>query len=66
MKVVPFEEGAVVHFDNGGGIPIATLNPDTDGDGKIEPWEQECYAKIKAADADGMLPGSGPDGALPA
>jgi len=53
MKVVPFEEGAVVHFDNGGGIPIATLNPDTDGDGKIEPWEQECYAKIKAADADG-------------
>ena len=28
-KVVPFAAG------EGGGIPIAALNPDTDGDGKV-------------------------------
>ena len=37
----------------GGEIPIASLNPDTDGDGQVEVWETECYEKIKAADADG-------------
>jgi Ca2+-binding EF-hand superfamily protein len=35
------------------GIPIVDLNPDTDGDGQIEAWEQECYQQIKNADADG-------------
>jgi len=37
----------------GGKIPIESLNPDTDGDGKVELWETECYEKIKAADTDG-------------
>jgi Ca2+-binding EF-hand superfamily protein len=35
-----------------GGIPIVTLNPDTDGDGKIEKWEADVFARIQAADAD--------------
>jgi Ca2+-binding EF-hand superfamily protein len=35
-----------------GGIPISTLNPDTDGDGKVEKWEQEVFERIKEADAD--------------
>jgi len=35
------------------GIPIMDLNPDTDGDGHVEPWETECYQQIKAADMDG-------------
>ena len=35
-----------------GGIPISTLNPDTDGDGKIEKWEKEVFERIKDADAD--------------
>ena len=34
------------------GIPISSLNPDVDGDGKIEKWEQEVFERIKAADAD--------------
>jgi len=45
-KVVPFAAG------EGGGIPIAALNPDTDGDGKVEPWEKEVYDRIVAADTD--------------
>ena len=36
-----------------GAIPIATLNPDTDGDGKVEKWEVDVFERIKAADADG-------------
>ena len=35
-----------------GGIPIATLNPDTDGDGKVEKWETEVFNRIKDADMD--------------
>ena len=35
-----------------GGIPIASLNPDSDGDGKVEPWEVDVFERIKAADAD--------------
>ena len=35
-----------------GGIPITTLNPDSDGDGKVEKWEVEVYNRIKEADAD--------------
>jgi len=34
------------------GIPLSTLNPDTDGDGHIEPWEKEVYDRIVAADTD--------------
>ena len=34
------------------GIPISSLNPDVDGDGKIEKWEQEVFERIKAADSD--------------
>lgn len=34
------------------GIPISTLNPDTDGDGKVEKWEVEVFNRIKDADAD--------------
>ena len=36
----------------GGSIPIAALNPDSDGDGKVEPWEVDVFNRIKAADAD--------------
>ena len=35
-----------------GGIPISTLNPDTDGDGKVEKWEIDVFERIKDADAD--------------
>jgi len=35
-----------------GGISIATLNPDSDGDGKVEAWEKEVFERIKQADAD--------------
>merc|ERR1719305_397549 len=35
-----------------GEIPIAALNPDTDGDGKIEQWEKEVYGRIIKADTD--------------
>ena len=36
-----------------GGIPISSLNPDSDGDGKVEKWELEVFDRIKDADADG-------------
>ena len=36
-----------------GSIAISTLNPDTDGDGKVEKWELEVFERIRAADADG-------------
>jgi len=35
-----------------GGIPITSLNPDTDGDGKVEPWEMDVFKRIQGADAD--------------
>ena len=35
-----------------GGIAITSLNPDSDGDGKVEKWEVEVYNRIKDADAD--------------
>ena len=35
-----------------GGIPIFSLNPDSDGDGKVEQWEVEVFNRIKDADAD--------------
>jgi len=34
------------------GISIKSLNPDTDGDGKVEKWESEVYERIKDADED--------------
>jgi len=36
-----------------GGIPIASLDPDTDGDGKVEKWEMDVFGRIKKADEDG-------------
>ena len=33
-------------------IPISALNPDTDGDGKVAPWEKEVFDRIVAADTD--------------
>ena len=35
-----------------GGIPITSLNPDTDGDGKVEKWEMDVFDRIKKADED--------------
>ena len=35
-----------------GGIPLSALNPDLNGDGKIDDWEKEVYARIIAADTD--------------
>ena len=35
-----------------GGIPISTLNPDSDGDGKVESWEVDVFKRIQDADAD--------------
>ena len=35
-----------------GGIPIFALNPDSDGDGKVERWEVDVFNRIKEADAD--------------
>ena len=35
-----------------GGIPISSLNPDTDGDGKVEKWESDVFTRIQDADAD--------------
>lgn len=36
----------------GKGIPIESLNPDADGDGKVELWETQCFERIKKADVD--------------
>lgn len=35
-----------------GAIPIANLDPDADGDGKVEPWENEIFLRIQDADED--------------
>ena len=35
------------------GIPISSLNPDTDGDGQVAAWEKETYDRIVRADQDG-------------
>lgn len=35
-----------------GGIPITALNPDFQGDGKIENWEKDVYGRIQQADED--------------
>ena len=35
-----------------GAIPIAHLDPDADGDGKVEPWESEIFLRIQDADED--------------
>jgi len=35
-----------------GGIPIAELNPDTDGDGQVEAWENDVFLRIQDADED--------------
>ena len=35
-----------------GAIPISTLNPDTDGDGKVEKWEVDVFKRIQSADED--------------
>ena len=39
-----------------GGIPLSALDPDTNGDGKVEDWESEVYNRIKAADTDNVRP----------
>ena len=35
-----------------GGIPISDLNPDADGDGKVEAWENDVFIRIQDADED--------------
>ena len=35
-----------------GGIPISDLNPDTNGDGHVEAWENDVFLRIEAADED--------------
>ena len=42
----------VVPVGRENGISIASLNPDTDGDGKVEAWETEVFDRIKKADED--------------
>ena len=34
------------------GIPISSLNPDTNGDGNVAKWEAETYERIQKADVD--------------
>ena len=43
------KEGTDVAND---GIPVASFNPDLNGDGKIEPWEADVFRRIQEADAD--------------
>ena len=45
-RVLPYSSGDAT------GIPLSALDPDTDGDGKIEEWEKEVYTRILAADTD--------------
>ena len=54
MKITPGEVDGVSNKSKigAGDIPISSLNPDVDGDGKVEKWEQEVFDRIKAADAD--------------
>ena len=35
-----------------GGIPISDLNPDADGDGRVEAWENDVFLRIQDADED--------------
>jgi hypothetical protein len=42
-KVAPFD-GRPGSAGGQSGIPISSLNPDTDGDGDVEPWEQASLA----------------------
>ena len=52
---VPAERVKVVAFSDSprdAGIPLASLNPDINGDGTVEPWEKEIFDKIVAADTD--------------
>ena len=35
-----------------GGIPISDLDPDTNGDGRVEAWENDVFVRIKDADED--------------
>ena len=35
-----------------GGIPISELNPDTNGDGRVEAWESDVFLRIQDADED--------------
>ena len=55
VKVVPAEEGGVVTAPRSGGVLLAlnNIDPDLNNDGKVEPWEQEVYDMMKAADTDG-------------
>lgn len=48
LKVVTLELKAA----KAGAIPITLLNPDTDGDGRVQKWEVEVFERIKEADAD--------------
>jgi len=43
---------AMAELAHKGGIPIESLNPDSDGDGKVEKWEVDVYQRIQDADAD--------------
>lgn len=38
--------------DTSGGIPLDSLNPDLNGDGKIDDWEKDVYTRLLAADTD--------------
>merc|ERR1719197_1067908 len=46
------QTGAALAEARDGGIPISALNPDADGDGKVQPWEELVYQKMIDADAD--------------
>jgi len=52
VKVMMAAMHKAVKDANADGIPISSLDPDSDGDGKIEPWEMDVFKRIQAADAD--------------
>jgi len=51
-EVMAALKGEVNDVQQSGSIPIKSLNPDADGDGKVERWEVEVFNRIKDADAD--------------
>ena len=51
-EVMAALKSEVNEVQQSGSIPIKALNPDADGDGKVERWEVEVFNRIKDADAD--------------